>query len=85
MKKGDFNDGEKVLRAKINMSDPNMNLRDPVIYRIMKTHHHRTEDKWVIYPSYDFVHGQCDSIEGITHSICTLESNSIGQSRVVYQ
>ena len=82
MKKGDFNDGEKVLRAKINMSDPNMNLRDPVIYRIMKTHHHRTEDKWVIYPSYDFAHGQCDSIEGITHSICTLEFE---QHRPLYE
>ena len=73
MREGIFEEGEKVLRAKINMSDPNMNLRDPVIYRIMKTKHHRTGNKWCIYPSYDFAHGQCDSIEGITHSICTLE------------
>ena len=73
MRAGNYSEGEKVLRAKINMSDPNMNLRDPVIYRIMKTNHHRTGNKWCIYPSYDFAHGQCDSIEGITHSICTLE------------
>ncbi len=73
MREGIFEEGEKVLRAKINMSDPNMNLRDPVIYRIMKIKHHRTGNKWCIYPSYDFAHGQCDSIEGITHSICTLE------------
>ncbi len=73
MREGIFEEGEKVLRAKISMSDPNMNLRDPVIYRIMKTKHHRTGNKWCIYPSYDFAHGQCDSIEGITHSICTLE------------
>ena len=73
MREGIFEEGEKVLRAKINMSDPNMNLRDPVIYRIMKIKHHRTGNKWCVYPSYDFAHGQCDSIEGITHSICTLE------------
>ena len=73
MRDGIFEEGEKVLRAKINMSDPNMNLRDPVIYRIMKIKHHRTGNKWCVYPSYDFAHGQCDSIEGITHSICTLE------------
>ena len=63
MREGIFEEGEKVLRAKINMSDPKMNLRDPVIYRIMKTKHHRTGNKWCIYPSYDFAHGQCDSIE----------------------
>jgi glutaminyl-tRNA synthetase len=73
MKKGQFRDGEKVLRAKIDMASPNMHMRDPVMYRIKHEHHHRTGDTWCIYPMYDFAHGQCDSIEGITHSICTLE------------
>ncbi len=73
MKNGEFKDGEKVLRAKIDMASPNMHLRDPVMYRIKHEHHHRTGDTWCIYPMYDFAHGQCDSIEGITHSICTLE------------
>ncbi|MDD3877420.1 MAG: glutamine--tRNA ligase/YqeY domain fusion protein [Bacteroidales bacterium] len=73
MKKGLFQKGERVLRAKIDMASPNMHMRDPIIYRIIHTHHHRTGDKWCIYPSYDFAHGQCDSLENITHSICTLE------------
>jgi len=73
MKAGEFKDGEHVLRAKIDMSSPNMNLRDPVLYRIKHESHHRTGDKWCIYPMYDWAHGQSDSIEGITHSICTLE------------
>ena len=73
MRRGDFKDGEKVLRAKIDMSDPNINMRDPVIYRILHANHHRTGNNWCIYPSYDFAHGQCDAIEAITHSICTLE------------
>ncbi|WP_340111165.1 glutamine--tRNA ligase/YqeY domain fusion protein [Maribellus mangrovi] len=73
MSAGEFKDGEKVLRAKINMASPNMHMRDPIIYRIMKAHHHRTGDKWCVYPMYDFAHGQCDYWEGITHSICTLE------------
>lgn len=73
MKEGKFNDGEKVLRAKIDMASPNMHLRDPIMYRIKKTSHHRTGDTWCIYPMYDFAHGQSDSIENITHSICTLE------------
>ena len=73
MKAGKFKDGEKVLRAKIDMSSPNMLMRDPVIYRIKHAHHHRTGNKWCIYPMYDFAHGQSDSIENITHSICTLE------------
>ena len=73
MKDGKFYEGDKVLRAKIDMTSPNMHMRDPVIYRIMKTPHHRTGDKWCIYPMYDFAHGQCDYWEGITHSICTLE------------
>ncbi len=73
MTAGEFADGAKVLRAKIDMSAPNMNLRDPIIYRIRHTHHHQTGDKWCVYPSYDFTHGQSDAIEGITHSICTLE------------
>jgi len=73
MRKGEFKDGECVLRAKIDMSSPNMNMRDPVMYRIKHAHHHRTGDKWCIYPMYDWAHGQSDSIEGITHSICTLE------------
>jgi glutaminyl-tRNA synthetase len=73
MKAGEFPDGARVLRAKIDMASPNINLRDPVMYRILRAHHHRTGDKWCIYPTYDFTHGQSDSIERITHSICTLE------------
>ncbi len=73
MKNGEFEDGAKVLRAKIDMSSPNMHLRDPILYRILHASHHRTGDKWCIYPTYDFAHGQSDSIERITHSICTLE------------
>jgi glutaminyl-tRNA synthetase len=73
MKAGEFKDGEYVLRAKINMSSPNMNMRDPIIYRIRHESHHRTGDKWCIYPMYDWAHGQSDSIERITHSLCTLE------------
>ena len=73
MTKGEFKDGEKVLRAKIDMASANLNMRDPVMYRILHASHHRTGDKWCIYPMYDFTHGQSDSIEGITHSICTLE------------
>jgi len=73
MKNGEFEDGSKVLRAKIDMASPNMHFRDPIMYRIKTAHHHRTGDKWRIYPMYDFAHGQSDSIEEITHSICTLE------------
>jgi glutaminyl-tRNA synthetase len=73
MREGKYKDGEKVLRAKVDMESPNMQLRDPIIYRIKHAHHHRTGDKWCIYPMYDFAHGQSDSIENITHSICTLE------------
>lgn len=73
MRKGEFADGSRTLRAKIDMSHPNLNMRDPVMYRILRQAHHRTGDKWCIYPMYDFAHGQCDSIEKITHSICTLE------------
>ncbi|MCQ2270320.1 MAG: glutamine--tRNA ligase/YqeY domain fusion protein [Bacteroidales bacterium] len=73
MRAGEFPDGSKVLRAKIDMDSPNMHMRDPIMYRILHAHHHRTGDKWCIYPMYDFAHGQSDSIEGITHSICTLE------------
>jgi glutaminyl-tRNA synthetase len=73
MRTGEFADGTKTLRAKIDMASPNPNLRDPVLYRIMRAHHHRTGDAWCIYPMYDFAHGQCDALEGITHSICTLE------------
>lgn len=73
MKAGEFPDGSKVLRAKIDMASPNMHFRDPIMYRILHSTHHRTGDKWCIYPMYDFAHGQSDSIEGITHSICTLE------------
>ncbi len=73
MRNGEFEKGSKVLRAKIDMASPNMNMRDPVIYRIMDTHHHRSGDDWCIYPMYDFTHGLSDSLEGITHSICTLE------------
>jgi glutaminyl-tRNA synthetase len=73
MKNGEFPDGSKTLRAKIDMASPNLNLRDPVMYRILRAEHHRTGNTWCIYPMYDWAHGQCDSIEGITHSICTLE------------
>ena len=73
MRVGKFDEGAHVLRAKIDMASPNLNMRDPVIYRILKVPHYRTGDRWCIYPTYDFTHGQSDSIEGITHSICTLE------------
>ena len=73
MKAGEFPDGSRVLRAKIDMASPNMHFRDPIMYRILHADHHRTGSKWCIYPMYDFAHGQSDSIEGITHSICTLE------------
>ncbi|HIW11345.1 MAG TPA: glutamine--tRNA ligase/YqeY domain fusion protein [Candidatus Rikenella faecigallinarum] len=73
MREGKYRDGEKVLRAKIDMAHPNMLLRDPLMYRIIHSHHHRTGDKWCIYPMYDYAHGESDSIERITHSICTLE------------
>jgi glutaminyl-tRNA synthetase len=73
MREGKYKDGEKVLRAKVDMASPNMQLRDPLIYRIKHAHHHRTGNDWCIYPMYDFAHGQSDSIENITHSICTLE------------
>ena len=73
MKAGKYPDGAKVLRAKIDLASPNMHLRDPLMYRIKHAHHHRTGDKWCIYPMYDFAHGQSDAIEQITHSICTLE------------
>ena len=73
MKAGEFPDGSRTLRAKIDMASPNLNMRDPVMYRILHAKHHRTGDKWCIYPMYDFTHGQSDSIERITHSICTLE------------
>ncbi|MFQ5851597.1 MAG: glutamate--tRNA ligase family protein, partial [Candidatus Binatia bacterium] len=73
MRAGEFPDGSRTLRAKIDMTSPNLNMRDPVMYRILRATHHRTGDEWCIYPTYDFAHGQSDSIEGITHSICTLE------------
>ena len=73
MKEGEFEEGTKVLRAKIDMASGNINMRDPVLYRILKTPHHRTGEQWVIYPMYDFTHGQSDSIEGVTHSVCTME------------
>jgi glutaminyl-tRNA synthetase len=73
MRAGEFPDGTRTLRAKIDMASPNLNMRDPVLYRILRAHHHRTGDEWCIYPMYDFAHGQSDSIEQITHSICTLE------------
>jgi len=73
MRRGEFPDGTKTLRAKIDMAAGNLNLRDPVMYRIRKTSHHRTGDAWCIYPMYDWAHGQSDSIEGVTHSLCTLE------------
>ena len=73
MRAGEFKDGSRVLRAKIHMASPNLNMRDPVLYRVLHAAHHRTGKKWCIYPMYDFTHGQSDSIEGITHSLCTLE------------
>lgn len=73
MRAGEFGNGEKVLRAKIDMASPNMNMRDPVMYRILHAPHHRSADKWCIYPMYDFAHGQSDALEGVTHSLCTLE------------
>ena len=73
MKAGEFPDGTRTLRAKIDMASPNLNLRDPIMYRILHAEHHRTGNQWCIYPMYDFAHGQSDSMEGITHSICTLE------------
>lgn len=73
MKNGEYKDGEKVLRVKIDMSSPNMHFRDPIIYRIKHAHHHRTGDRWCIYPMYDFAHGQSDAIEKVTHSLCSLE------------
>ncbi|MFC1849051.1 glutamine--tRNA ligase/YqeY domain fusion protein [candidate division CSSED10-310 bacterium] len=72
MRAGEFEDGAHVLRARIDMASPNMNLRDPVMYRILRAHHHRTGNKWCIYPTYDYTHGQSDSIEGVTHSLCDL-------------
>ncbi len=73
MNEGEFEEGSRVLRARVDMASPNMHMRDPIIYRILKTPHHRTGDKWNVYPMYDFAHGQCDYFEGITHSLCTLE------------
>jgi glutaminyl-tRNA synthetase len=73
MNKGEFDEGSRVLRAKIDMTSPNMHMRDPIIYRIIKSPHHRTGSKWMVYPMYDFAHGQSDYFEGITHSLCTLE------------
>ncbi len=73
MRKGEFPDGSRVLRAKVDMASPNLNMRDPVMYRILHADHHRTGSKWCIYPMYDFAHGQSDSIEHVTHSVCTLE------------
>src|SRR3970040_23517 len=72
MRKGEFPNGSRTLRAKIDMASPNLNMRDPVMYRILHATHHRSGDRWCIYPTYDFTHGQSDSIEGITHSMCTL-------------
>jgi glutaminyl-tRNA synthetase len=82
MKNGEFENGEKVLRAKIDMQSPNMNMRDPVIYRILKTHHYRTKDAWCIYPMYDFAHPLQDALEGITHSLCSVEFKD---HRVLYE
>ncbi len=73
MTDGEFPDGAKVLRAKIDMASPNLNMRDPVIYRILRAHHHRTGDKWIVYPMYDFAHPISDTVEGVTHSLCSLE------------
>src|SRR5699024_5711341 len=74
MAAGEFGEGQACLRARIDMASGNMNLRDPILYRVRKRAHHQTGDAWCIYPSYDFAHGQSDAIEGVTHSICTLES-----------
>ncbi|HNT42481.1 MAG TPA: glutamate--tRNA ligase family protein, partial [Tenuifilaceae bacterium] len=82
MRAGEFGDGERVLRAKIDMAHPNMLMRDPIMYRIIHAEHHRTGSKWCIYPMYDYAHGQSDSIEKITHSICTLEFDV---HRVLYE
>jgi glutamyl/glutaminyl-tRNA synthetase len=73
MRAGEFGDGAKVLRAKIDMASPNINMRDPILYRIRRAHHHRTGDTWCIYPMYDYAHPISDALERITHSICTLE------------
>jgi glutaminyl-tRNA synthetase len=73
MNKGEFEEGSRVLRARVDMASPNMHMRDPIIYRILKTPHHRTGDAWMVYPMYDFAHGQSDYFEGVTHSLCTLE------------
>jgi glutaminyl-tRNA synthetase len=73
MKQGEFPDGSRVLRAKIDMASPNLNMRDPVMYRILHASHQRTGDEWCIYPMYDYAHGQSDSLERVTHSMCTLE------------
>src|SRR5690606_30763169 len=73
MRAGDFNEGEAVLRAKIDMASPNVHMRDPILYRVLKAHHHQTGDKWCIYPMYDYAHPLSDAVEGITHSLCTLE------------
>ena len=73
MKNGEIKDGTMVLRAKVDMNSPNMHMRDPIMYRVLHAAHHRTKDKWSIYPMYDYAHGQSDYIEGITHSLCTLE------------
>ena len=73
MKAGEFEDGRMVLRAKVDMAHPNLNMRDPVLYRIVHAEHHRTGDKWCIYPMYDYTHGQSDALEHVTHSLCTLE------------
>ena len=81
MKEGKYQDGEKVLRAKIDMASPNINMRDPILYRIIHMHHHRQKDKWCIYPMYDFAHPLQDSFEGITHSCCSLEFDN---HRVLY-
>ncbi|MEJ2411473.1 MAG: glutamine--tRNA ligase/YqeY domain fusion protein [Anaerolineales bacterium] len=81
MRAGEFQDGEKVLRAKIDMTHPNMNMRDPVMYRILHETHHRTGEKWCIYPMYDWAHGQSDSIEGVTHSLCSIEFKN---NRILY-
>ncbi len=80
MTAGEFEEGSRVLRAKIDMTSPNMHMRDPIIYRIIKAHHHRTGDKWCIYPMYDFAHGQSDYWEGITHSVCTLSLKCTARS-----
>ena len=73
MRKGEFPEGSRTLRAKVDMAHPNLNMRDPVMYRILYAEHHRTGNQWCIYPMYDWAHGQSDSIENVTHSICTLE------------